>query len=729
MAEDKTDVIEKLMRDPVHIRNIGIAAHIDHGKTTLSDNLLFGAGMLSEETAGKQLFMDTDDQEQERGITIFSANVSMVHNVKDQDYLINLIDTPGHVDFGGDVTRAMRAVDGAVIVACAVEGCMPQTETVIRQAMRERVKPVLFINKVDRLIKELKLTPQEMQERFMNIIKHVNTLIQKYAEDQFHEDWLVKVDDGSVAFGSAFRNWAISFPYMKEKNISFKDIIDKCSTDTDKDLAKQAPLHEIVLDMVINHLPNPKESQKVRIPKIWSGDTDTEIGKSMLAMDDKGKLAAVVTKLVPDPHAGMVATARIFSGTVKAGQEVQLIGQNKTKRLQQVSIYKGSQRIQMDEIPAGNIVGLVGIEDAFSGETITTPGNDMQGFEAIKHIFEPVVTKSIEAKNPGDLTKMINFLKQTNREDPTLEVDINEETGEYLVHGLGELHIDAKVERPLKDKGIEINTSPPIVVYRETVKGTSPEVEGKSSNKHNRFYYIIEPMDPAVFEALSNDKILFKDVKKDIKEIIEQMVAVGMDRDAAKKIKDIYGNCMFVDGTKGVQYMHEVIELLIQGFREIVDKGPQADEKCSGVIVKIVDIKLHEDSIHRGPAQVIPPVRFALKQGIMKAQPSLLEPVQTIRIDVPEELMGNAMGQVQNRRGQVIDTQVERGTAMLTCKLPVAEMFGFEAALKSATGGKGFYSLIDVEFKEIPRDLLVPTIKKIRTRKGLTDTSEEEEEE
>lgn len=729
MAEDKTIIIQKLMHNPEKIRNIGTAAHIDHGKTTLSDNLLFGAGMISEETAGKQLFMDTDAQEQERGITIFAANASMVHSVNGEDYLVNLIDTPGHVDFGGDVTRAMRAVDGVIIVACAVEGVMPQTETVIRQAMRERVKPVLFINKVDRLIRELKLTPEEMQERFMGIIKKVNTLIQKYAEEQFHDEWLVKVDNGSVTFGSAFRKWAISFPYMKKNNISFKEIIQSCTEDKDEELSKKAPLHKVVLNMVVTHLPNPRDAQKYRIPKIWTGDPESSIGKDMLVMNEKGKLAAVVTKLVPDPHAGMVATCRLFSGSVRAGEEVHLVGQRKDKRLQQVTIYKGAQRIQMEEIPAGNIVGLVGIEEAFSGETVTSVGVDMQPFEAIKHIFEPVVTKSIEPKNPGDLTKMVNFLRQVNREDPTLEIDINEETGEYLVHGLGELHIDAKVERPLRDKGIDIKTSPPIVVYRETVKSVSPEVEGKSSNKHNRFYYIVEPMDPAIYNALMNDKIVFRDVRKDIKEIVEQMVKLGMDRDEAKKIKDIYKGCMFIDGTKGVQYMHEVIELLVQGFHEVVDRGPQADEGCSGLVVRIVDIKLHEDSIHRGPAQVLPPVRFAIKHAMMKAHPSLLEPVQTIRIDVPEELMGNAMGQVQNRRGQIIDTEIERGTAMLTCKLPVAEMFGFEAALKSATGGKGFYSLIDVEFREMPRELTSTVVKQIRARKGLPETPVFEEEE
>ena len=183
MVDEKTEKIQKLMKQKDKIRNIAIAAHIDHGKTTFSDNLLAGAGMISEELAGKQLALDFHVDEAERGITIDAANVSMVHKVKGEDYLINLIDTPGHVDFGGDVTRAMRAVDGCIILTCAVEGVMPQTETVVRQALKELVKPVLFINKVDRLIKEVKLTPQEMEKRFISIIDHVNELIKSLAPE------------------------------------------------------------------------------------------------------------------------------------------------------------------------------------------------------------------------------------------------------------------------------------------------------------------------------------------------------------------------------------------------------------------------------------------------------------------------------------------------------------------------------------------------------------------
>jgi len=497
--------MKELINKKENIRNICIAAHIDHGKTTLTDNLLFGAGMLSEETAGKTLWTDFDEQEQERGITIYAANVSMVHNYEGQDYLINLIDTPGHVDFSGDVTRAMRAVDGAIILVCAVEGVMPQTETVLRQALRERVKPVLFINKVDRLIRELKLTPEKMQERFIKIINDVNKLILKYSEEEFGKKWLVNVENGSVAFGSAYRKWAISIPFMKKTGITFKDIIEYCSQEKDDILAKKSPLHKIILDMVVRHLPNPVEAQKYRIDKIWQGDRESKIYKDMVECNSEGELAAVVTKVIPDPHAGTIATARIFSGSIRKGQNVYLVGKQMEKRVQQVLLYKGPKYIQMDEIKAGNILGIIGISEAFSGETIAE--KPIHPFEAIKHIFEPVVTKSIEPKDPKDLPKVMEFLKQRSREDPTLVVTINEETGEYLVSGLGELHIDAKIERPLRDKGIEIQATQPIVVYRETVEANSPIIEGKSSNKHNKFYITVEPLEKSVAEALEKERL------------------------------------------------------------------------------------------------------------------------------------------------------------------------------------------------------------------------------
>ena len=436
MADELTEKILGLMKKQKHIRNVGVAAHIDHGKTTFSDNLLAGAGMISEELAGEQLVLDFHEDEQERGITIDSANVNMVHNVDGEDFLINLIDTPGHVDFGGDVTRAMRAVDGAIVLVDAVEGIMPQTETVFRQALKERVKPVLFINKVDRLIKELKLNPEQMQEKFVAVIDSVNKLIADLAPDEFKGKWQVSVQDGSVAFGSAIHNWALSFPFMQKNNATFKDMVDAYNeSDNPKELAKKAPLHKVVLDMVIKHHPDPVESQEYRIPRIWHGDPESEMGKDLLKCNTKGDLAFVVIKIVVDKHAGEIAAGRLFSGTVKQGQDIYLNGAKKTVRVQQVNIYKGAIRIQVDEAVAGNIVGIVGLKDTFAGETISS--KEMEPFEAIKHIFEPVVTKAIEAKKPSDLPKLIGVLRQVNKEDPTVNIEINEETGEHLMHGMG----------------------------------------------------------------------------------------------------------------------------------------------------------------------------------------------------------------------------------------------------------------------------------------------------
>ncbi|MEM2147591.1 MAG: GTP-binding protein, partial [Candidatus Bathyarchaeia archaeon] len=225
----QVEEIVKLMNTPERIRNTSIIAHVDHGKTTLSDSLLAAAGIISEQVAGQKLFLDSWELEQKRQMTVFASNISLVHEYKGVEYLINLIDTPGHIDFSGAVTRSLRAVDGALVVVDAVEGPMTQTETVLMQALRERVKPILFINKVDRLIKELKLTPEEIQRKFAKIILRINNLIEKYAPPEHKKDWQVSVEDGRVAFGSALHKWGLNLPHMKAKGISFKDIIDAYS--------------------------------------------------------------------------------------------------------------------------------------------------------------------------------------------------------------------------------------------------------------------------------------------------------------------------------------------------------------------------------------------------------------------------------------------------------------------------------------------------------------------
>ena len=710
--------IKELMYQPTNIRNIGICAHIDHGKTTLSDNLLAGAGMISEELAGDQRFLDFDEQEQARGITIDAANVSMVHEYHDDEYLINLIDTPGHVDFGGDVTRAMRAVDGAVVVVCAVEGIMPQTETVLRQALREKVKPVLFINKVDRLINEVKLGPEELANKFIGIINEANKLITKMAPKDKKDEWLVKVDDGSVAFGSAYHNWAINIPMMQETGINFKDIIDYCNDENQKELAKKVPLADVLLGMVVEHLPSPEVSQKYRCPNIWDGDIESEAGQTMVNTSPDGPLAVMVTNVSVDKHAGEVATGRVYGGTVEQGTEVYLVGSQAKSRVQQVGVFFGPERVPTEKVPAGNIVYITGAKGATAGETICSPENKIVEFEGIEHISEPVVTVAVEAKNTKDLPKLIEVLRQTAKEDPTIHVNINEETGEHLVSGMGELHLEVIGVR-INNKGVDINTSEPIVVYRETVAGkTANPVEGKSPNKHNRLYLEVAPLEDSIFQALQNGDI--KEGKIKDKEEAQKFIEHGLDKEEARRVWDVYNKSLFINMTRGIQYLDEIKELVIEGFESALEEGPVANEIAMGMKFTLVDAKLHEDAVHRGPAQILPAIRNAIKGGMMMADPTLLEPVQKVFINTPTDYMGSVTKEILNRRGQIVDMPTEGDMVNVEAKVPVAEMFGFAGEIRSATQGRCLWSTENSGFERLPRELQSQIIRQIRERKGLS---------
>ncbi len=717
MAQEKD--VKKLMREQEHIRNIAIAAHIDHGKTTFSDNLLAGAGMLSEKTAGRQRALDFHEDEASRGITIDSASVSMIHEIGGETYLINLIDTPGHVDFGGDVTRAMRAVDGAVVLCCAVEGIMPQTETVLRQALKELVKPVLFINKVDRLIKEVKLTPQEMEKKFINIIEHINELIENIAPEGYKEKWKVGVGDGSVAFGSAFHNWALSFPYMKEKGITFKDVIDAYENDNHQELAKKAPLHEVVLGMSIKHHPNPVDAQKYRIPKIWHGDLDSEVGKSLLNCDPDGPPVFVPIKIIVEKHAGEVAGGRLFSGTIKQGSELYLSLGKKMVKAQQVSIYKGAQRVIVDEVSAGNIIGVLGLKDVFVGETVSD--KEIEPFEAIKHLFEPVVTKSIEATKAADLPKLVEVLKQVGKEDPSIRIEINEQTGESLMSGMGELHLEIIENRIKTEKGLAVKTSPPIVVYRETVGKESETVEGRSPNKHNSFFIKVEPLEDEIYQAIKSGDISEGRIKKKNQDAAKVFSEYGWAGDEIRNIRDVYKGNVFLDETRGEVHIGEVIEMILDSFEMVINSGPLAHEPCMKMKLSLMDIKLHEDAIHRGPAQVYPAVREAIKGAMQKANAEVLEPLQTHVIELPGQFLGTITKLIGSKRGQMIDVKQEGTNAEVKAKIPVAEMIGWSNELRSATEGRGTSSLSNQLFENVPRSLQAEVIKKIRDRKGLAE--------
>ena len=707
--------IKELMYEPQKIRNIGICAHIDHGKTTLSDNLLAGAGLISKDLAGEQLAMDNDKLEKFKGITIDAANASMVQKYDGEEYLINLIDTPGHVDFGGDVTRAMRAVDGAVVVVCAVDGIKPQTETVLRQALKESVKPVLFINKVDRLINELRYDEDQLKERFLKIFMDINKMIKDIAPEK---NWQVDFTDGSVAFGSAVQNWAINVPTIEKTGINFGDIVEYCRNGRDKELAEILPLYDILLNMVVEHLPSPDVAQAYRVLKIWKGDVESDEGQTMLNASAEGPLAAMITNVAQNEFAGFISTCRVYGGTLKQGDEVYLVGSKKKARIQRVGIFNGPKTIGTERVPAGNIAFITGIKDATAGETLCSPENRIAEFEPIDHISEPVVTMAIEPKNIKDLPKLIEVLRDVAKQDPTVKVNINQKTGEQLISGMGELHLDIVTTRIKNDNNVDITTSEPIVVYRESILGAAGPVEGKSPNKHNRFYLEVEPLDEGIADALNNNDLREGRVKS--KEMAKEFIEFGMDKEEARRVWEIRNKSMFLNMTRGIQHLDEVKELLLEGFENALEEGPLASEEVTGLKFMLVDAKLHEDAVHRGPAQVLPAIRNAIYGAIMLADPCLVEPIQKVFISAPGEYIGACSREIQNRRGIMTGQENFGEVSEMEFEVPVAEMFGFAGDIRSATGGKGLFSTEMKGFNTLPRHLQDDTVRKIRQRKGLS---------
>jgi elongation factor 2 len=707
---------ETLMDRPENIRNIAIAAHVDHGKTTLTDNLLAGAGMISDETAGEQLAMDTEEDEQERGITIDAANVSMTHEYEDTNHLINLIDTPGHVDFGGDVTRAMRAVDGALVVVDAVEGAMPQTETVLRQALREGVKPTLFINKVDRLISELQEGPQEMQERLLGVIREVNELIRGMTEEMedIDEDWTVSVEEGTVGFGSALYKWGVSTPSMQRTGMDFGDIMELERADKRQELHDRTPLADVVLDMVCEHFPNPVDAQPRRIPRIWRGDDTTDVAESMQFVDADGDVVLMITDIAMDPHAGEIAVGRVFSGTLEKGQQLYVSGTAGTNRIQSVGIYMGGEREEVDRVPAGNIAAVTGLKDAIAGSTASSV--EMTPFESVEHISEPVITKSIEAQNMDDLPKLIETLRQVSKEDPTISVDINEDTGEHLVSGQGELHLEVQTQRIERNQGIPVTTGEPIVVFREAPQGPSREVEGISPNRHNRFYITIQPLTEDLIETLKRGEASMDMPELERREALQE---AGLDKDTSQDVEHIHRSNIIVDDTKGIQHLNETMELVLEGMEEALDDGPLANEPVQGTLLQLHDARLHEDTIHRGPAQVIPAVRQAVHNALIDGEIRLLEPIQEVRIDVPNDYMGSASGEIQGRRGRVDDMYQEGDLMVVEGIAPVEEMIGFSSDIRSATEGRASWNTENAGFQVMADNLQREKIMEIRERKGM----------
>ncbi len=711
-----TTEILALSKDKEHIRNAGIIAHVDHGKTTLTDSLLAAAGLLSPSMAGTALALDYLEEEQKRQMTIKAANISLFYEREIGNYLINLIDTPGHVDFSGRVTRSLRAMDGAVVVVDAVEEVMVQTETVTRQALEERVRPVLFVNKIDRLIKELRLSPDKIQAKLGRIITDFNRLIEMYGEPEFRADWKVSPAAGTLAFGSAKDRWGLTLSGARQKGINFSNIADAYLNNRVEELAKEAPLHQAILDMIVEQMPNPVEAQRYRIPKIWKGDVNSEVGKAMIECDDDGPVVMSVIQVNVDRQAGIVSAGRLFSGTVSDGDSVYLVNAKSHGRVQQVGVYMGAFREIIGQLSAGNIPALLGLSSARAGETVTT-AQDVFPFEAVKYVTEPVVTMAIEPKYSRDLPKLVSILRNLSIEDPTLVTKINEETGEYLISGMGQLHLE--IAKTWIDKtGVETLTSNPIVIYRESIRGRAGPFESRSPNRHNRLVISVEPLSATLVEMIRKGSIYDGMDRRELAKILRDQ---GWETDEARNVWVIDERSnIFTDVTKGVQRLDQVKGSITIGFTDAMQAGPLAGEPVRGVKVRLEDATVHEDPVHFGPGQMIPATRAGIFAAILSANPALLEPLLKIDVKLPVDQVGLITSVIAQKRGKTLAIDQKEYLTFVTGEIPAAEAFDLSESIRGATGGRAFWGTEFSRWELVPASLQKALVAEIRKRKGMS---------
>ena len=830
MVNFTVDEIRGLMDRPTNIRNMSVIAHVDHGKSTLTDSLVSKAGIIAHAKAGDMRFMDTRDDEKERGITIKSTAISMYFPMNKDDleaiqqpkngneFLINLIDSPGHVDFSSEVTAALRVTDGALVVVDCIEGVCVQTETVLRQALGERIKPVVCLNKVDRALLELQVDKEDLYQSFQRTIESVNVVIATYNDPVLGESQ-VYPEKGTVAFASGLHGWAFTLRqfadrygkkfgvdknkmmtklwgenffnpktkkwssketdsegnklerafnmfvldpiyrifecimnFKKEETAKLLEKLEIVLTPEERDLEGKAllkvvmrkflPAGDALLEMVVINLPSPVTAQKYRVETLYEGPLDDESAIGIRDCDPNGPLMLYVSKMVPTSDKGrFYAFGRIFSGTVRSGPKIRIQGPNYVpgkkddlfiKSIQRTVLMMGRYIEPIEDCPAGNILGLVGVDQFLLKSGTLTSSETAHNMKVMKFSVSPVVQVAVEVKNANDLPKLVEGLKRLSKSDPCVQSWIAE-SGEHIVAGAGELHLEICL-KDLEDDhaGIPLKISDPVVGYRETVQAESSMVAlSKSQNKHNRLYVSAQPLDDELSKEIETGTVNPRDDFK----IRARYLAdnYGWDVTDARKIwcfgPETTGPNVLVDVTKGVQYLNEIKDSCVAAFQWATKEGVCAEENVRGVRYNIMDVTLHTDAIHRGGGQIIPTTRRVCNAAALLAQPGLQEPMYLVEIQCPDSGLGGIYSTLNKRRGQVFSEEPRVGTPMVTVKayLPVSESFGFKADLRQAPGGQAFpQSVFDhwALMNGIASDKtskLYELVKSIRIRKGLKE--------
>lgn len=724
------DEIKRMMQDlPLKQRRIfSIVAHINHGKSTMTDHLLARAGMMSEELAGEKRETDYDEEEQERMITIFTSVVNLIYKLNGQQFLFTLNDTPGHISFTGEVSRAIRASDGVCLLVDAVEGVMTQTETNLLLSLNEGAKPILFINKADRLISELRFTPSEFAQKVDQIVRNVNKLIKENAPKELQDAWQVSFKDGSVAFGSALDGWGVSRRVLQDKFGSLKggieEIFNRYQNNDIAWLKKNLPLHQVILEMVINHLPDPKSAQKLKLDGIWRGDTDLEAYNAMRNVDENGPLIGMVTKIFVDPkNFRTTQIGRIWSGKLHNDQDLYLLSGRYSARPKRVGFMEITELIDSDEIPAGNMFAATGFSvpagETFVARTFKEENEDLIAsgkfaFEPIPYASEPVVRRRIKPTDPQDIDKLGRVAKLWINADPTADFYLDEESKTYELTGVDPLQIEVLVKR-IRQK-VPIDVGEPITVYRERVQRRGHTIETKSANGHNRIELYVEPIDEELVTALKEEKIRMAQDEKERARILRDQF--GWPTKHARNLIAVRGTNVMVDAIKGVQRFGRIKDYVISTFSSFVNNSILAKEPAQALKVVLTDTKVHEDPRHTQMNQIYPMTYSALSLSFLDADPSLYEPILKVNIKVPQAYMGQITSLLQKNRGRIMKTDMQGKQVEIVAQIPASETIGLAEKLRSASEGQAFFGYEHTGWEEVPEDLVHEVIMEVRSRKG-----------
>ena len=690
LTDKQEKTIIKTSGIPNKIRNIAIIAHVDHGKTTLTDSLLSEAKLLNEDKAGKELYTDTDIEEKQRGITINSCSISFTYQYKEEDYLFNLADTPGHADFGGEVVRILNGVDGVLLLVDAVEGIMPQTEVVIKHSLNQRNKMILVINKIDRLVNELGMKGEAIRGILLKLVGNINGFIKNItSEEDFKNFADFSLKKPNVILSSGLERWAVTYDILQEKGLKYSDFLSRFENLSFK---KEFSLGKAVFEAIIKTIPSPQEAGLKKE------------SYSILTKNPKEeRTSGIILGILNDKFLGSIVLFRVLEGKIIKNQEIYNYRTKTYQKVSKIALVMAETKIEIPTGNLGNIIGLAGITDVKIGDILST---DSELPVVIKNIFkEPAVSLAIKVVNKKDENKLSLAIETLLKSDANFTSRFDEETGQHVIGGIGELHLETTINKIKNHFGITVNATPPEIYYLETIKEKSLEVEEISSNRHNRFKVFVFPLPEKVIELLK-----IKD-----KPTISQLIDSGIPKDTAKGFENNFKGCLYFNCSKSIVYYQEIKDTYYKAIEYTLLRGPLRNKTLTNIGIVLTDARIHEDPLHRGTAQIFPMIRSAIGNCCKMATPLILEPYNQITAFFPEEYLNKIQHSILRRRGSIENQEFQNGYLSITGLIPCNEIKGLGREFMDSTGGRVNWSQGFQGFHHLPSGL-VDKILPIKTK-------------